>query len=87
MIALKWLLVIVGIGLFGSAGALVVYDVYVSAQLRRLLRRSSEGERGGSWERGIVGGAPFRTGALAARTPAGRTGGWKSLVRPEVARA
>ena len=43
MIALKWLLVIAGIGLFGSAAALVVYDVYVSAQLRRLLRRSSEG--------------------------------------------
>ena len=42
MIALKYLLVILGIGLFGSAGALVVYDVYVSSQLRRLLRRSSE---------------------------------------------
>ena len=44
MVALKWLLVIVGIGLFGSASALVVYDVYVSSQLRRLLRRQSEAE-------------------------------------------
>src|ERR1041385_3461660 len=42
MIALKWLLVIAGIGLFGSAGALVIYDVYISEQLRRLLRRQRE---------------------------------------------
>src|SRR5215471_7997441 len=46
MVALKWLLVILGIGLFGSAGALVVYDVYVASQLRRLLRRQSEAEGG-----------------------------------------
>jgi len=42
MIVLKYLLLILGIGLFGSAGALVVYDVVVAAQLRRLLRRSAE---------------------------------------------
>jgi len=47
MIALKWLLIILGIGLFGSAGALVIYDVYVSSQLR-LLRRSSEEAAGGA---------------------------------------
>src|SRR5260370_3115254 len=47
MIALKWLLMILGIGLFGSAGALVIYDVYVSSELRRLLRRSSEEAAGG----------------------------------------
>jgi regulator of protease activity HflC (stomatin/prohibitin superfamily) len=46
MVALKWLLVILGIGLFGSAGALVVYDVYVASQLRRLLKRQSEAEGG-----------------------------------------
>src|SRR6266436_4646331 len=39
MLALKYLLVILGIGLFGSSGALVVYDVYLSSQLRLLLRR------------------------------------------------
>ncbi len=39
MLALKYLLVILGIGLFGSSGALVVYDIYLSSQLRRLLGR------------------------------------------------
>src|SRR5216683_1169952 len=48
MIALKYLLIILGIGLFGSAGALVVYDVYASSELRRLLRRSSEESAGGA---------------------------------------
>jgi len=46
MVALKWLLVILGLGLFGSAGALVVYDVYAASQLRRLLKRKSEEEGG-----------------------------------------
>ena len=40
MLVLKYLLMILGVGLFGSAGALVVYDIYLSAQLRRLLGRS-----------------------------------------------
>jgi regulator of protease activity HflC (stomatin/prohibitin superfamily) len=52
MVALKWLLVIVGIGLFGSASALVVYDVYVASQLRRLLKRQSEAA-GGTAEGGV----------------------------------
>src|SRR5260370_39301927 len=41
MLVLKYLLVILGIGLFGSSGALVAYDIYLSSQLRRLrgLRR------------------------------------------------
>ena len=43
MAALKWLLAILGLLLFGSAGALVVYDVYVASQLRWLLKRKSEG--------------------------------------------
>jgi regulator of protease activity HflC (stomatin/prohibitin superfamily) len=46
MLTLKFLLVILGIGLFGSAGALVVYDVVVAAQLRRLLRRKAESPEG-----------------------------------------
>jgi hypothetical protein len=37
MLALKYLLMILGVGLFGSAGSLVVYDIYISEQLRRLL--------------------------------------------------
>src|ERR1700738_1440098 len=39
MLVLKYLLVILGIGLFGSSGSLVVYDIYLSSQLRRLLGR------------------------------------------------
>jgi hypothetical protein len=39
MLPLKYLLVSLGIVLFGSAGALVAYDIYVSSQLRRLLGR------------------------------------------------
>ena len=46
MLVLKYLLVILGIGLFGSSGALVAYDIYLSAQLRRLLRRDEAGETG-----------------------------------------
>ena len=43
MAALKWLLAILGLVLFGSASALVVYDVYVASELRNLLRRKSKG--------------------------------------------
>jgi hypothetical protein len=39
MLPLKYLLVGLGIVLFGSSGALVSYDIYLSSQLRRLLRR------------------------------------------------
>jgi regulator of protease activity HflC (stomatin/prohibitin superfamily) len=46
MLALKYLLMFLGIGLFGSAGALVVYDIYLSAQLRRLLGRTTTDESG-----------------------------------------
>jgi hypothetical protein len=41
MLALKYLLMILGVGLFGSASALVVYDIFLSTQLRRLLRIKS----------------------------------------------
>src|ERR1700687_928373 len=47
MLALKYLLMILGAGLFGSAGALVVYDIYLSEQVRRLLGRGTvAGESG-----------------------------------------
>jgi regulator of protease activity HflC (stomatin/prohibitin superfamily) len=47
MLVLKYLLMILGAGLFGSAGALVVYDIYLSEQLRRLLGRGTvAGESG-----------------------------------------
>src|SRR6202051_1399509 len=44
MLVLKYLLMLLGVGLFGSAGVLVVYDVYVSEQLRRLIKRKANGE-------------------------------------------
>jgi regulator of protease activity HflC (stomatin/prohibitin superfamily) len=46
MLALKYLLMILGVGFFGSAGALVVYDIFLSAQLRRLLVRNATEESG-----------------------------------------
>jgi hypothetical protein len=52
MLALKYLLMTLGVALFGSAGALVVYDVYISEQLRRLLARSKTSET--SRETGIT---------------------------------
>jgi regulator of protease activity HflC (stomatin/prohibitin superfamily) len=39
MLVLKYLLILTGVGLFGSAAALIAYDIYISSQLRRLLRR------------------------------------------------
>jgi hypothetical protein len=57
MMALKYLLMILGVGLFGSAGALVVYDVYLSEQLRRLLARSKTSDSGA--ETGIKAHHPF----------------------------
>jgi hypothetical protein len=44
MLALKWLLMLFGAGLFGSASALAVYDIFLAAQLRRLLRCNSMDE-------------------------------------------
>jgi len=46
MLALKYLLMILGLGLFGSSGALVAYDIYLSEQLRRLLTRRKTTEAG-----------------------------------------
>jgi regulator of protease activity HflC (stomatin/prohibitin superfamily) len=41
MLFLKYLLIVSGFGLFSSAGALVLYDVYVAFELDRLLRRGA----------------------------------------------
>ncbi|HKI11306.1 MAG TPA: SPFH domain-containing protein [Candidatus Acidoferrum sp.] len=40
MLALKFLLMILGLGLFGGAGILVAYDVYMAARLRWLLEQA-----------------------------------------------
>src|SRR5258708_27283281 len=61
MLVLKYLLVILGIGLFGSSGALIVYDTYLSSQLRRLLgRRRYEAAPDAVGE---LAGAPVRAAA------------------------
>src|SRR6266852_4858345 len=61
MLALKYLLVILGIGLFGSSGALVAYDIYLSSQLRRLLRHRRSETSGDT--AGELAGAPLRDAA------------------------
>ena len=48
MLALKYLLMILGTVLFGSAAGLVAYDIFLSTQLRRLLRRDSAEATGGA---------------------------------------
>src|SRR5260370_974008 len=58
MLALKYLLMILGAGLFGSAGALVAYDIFLSEQLRRLLSRGKTHESGA--EVGALARRPFR---------------------------
>jgi len=45
MPALKYLLMFLGAALFGSSGALVAYDIFLSEQLRRLLSRGKHDER------------------------------------------
>ncbi|PYT52850.1 MAG: hypothetical protein DMG43_10655 [Acidobacteria bacterium] len=58
MMALKYLLMVLGVGLFGSGSALVAYDIFLAAQLRRLLRRDTTDESGA--EVGAPARRPFR---------------------------
>src|SRR5215813_12049069 len=44
MLVLKYLLMIIGGGLFTAAAAVVIYDIYVASQLRRLLGRHKPSE-------------------------------------------
>ena len=55
MAALRWLLMLLGVGVFGSAGALVAYDIYLSEQLRRLLSRNKTDESGADLEVRVLG--------------------------------
>jgi hypothetical protein len=50
MLALKYFLMLLGAGLFGSAGALVAYDIFLSEQLRRLLSSGKKDESGADWK-------------------------------------
>ncbi len=68
MLVLKYLLMILGAGLFGSAGALVAYDIYLSEQLRRLLSRNKTDESG----------AGLKASAPAARNPLRNDFTWRA---------
>ncbi|MGB2621920.1 MAG: hypothetical protein WA857_04875 [Candidatus Acidiferrum sp.] len=57
MLGLKYLLMILGLGLFGSASALVAYDVYLSEQLRRVLTRRMTSRDGAKAEGNRAHGA------------------------------
>jgi hypothetical protein len=46
MLFLRFLLIAIGVGLFGGASGIVAYDIYLAAQLRRLLGRKAQ--EGGS---------------------------------------
>lgn len=39
---LRYLLMLLGVALFGSAGALVAFDILLAEQLRRLLQRKAK---------------------------------------------
>ena len=41
MLALKYLLLILGVGLFSSSGILVAHDIYIAARLRSLVEQTS----------------------------------------------
>ena len=43
MLALKYILMVLGVLLFGTSAGLVGYDIFVSMQLRRLLPRGRHG--------------------------------------------
>src|SRR5260370_14599087 len=42
MLFLRFLLIAIGVGLFGSASGVIAYDIYLAAQLRRLLGRKTQ---------------------------------------------
>jgi hypothetical protein len=52
MSALKYFLMLLGAVVFGSAGALVAYDIYLSEQLRQLLSQNKTDESGADLKSG-----------------------------------
>jgi len=74
MLLLKYLLMIAGFAMFGSAAALVAYDVYLAAQLRRLLSGEGPGRAVGEAVAAPVAqasaGALFLSARRRMRNPA-----------------
>jgi len=60
MVALRYVLIILGLGLFGSASALAAYDIFLATQLRRLLHRNASRPRGwaATYKAGFPGSTP-----------------------------
>src|SRR5258706_12045976 len=72
MIALKWLLMAAGVAMFGTAGGVVGYDVYLAMQFQKLM---------GSGEPGAAGEAGARR-PIFGRTPSGsRTARWSLAMK------
>ena len=67
MLALKYLLMILGVGLFGSAGSLVVYDIFISEQLRRLLARNKTSDAATATGAGITARRIYLLGQTVAK--------------------
>lgn len=65
MVALRYVLMILGLGLFGSASALAAYDIFLATQLHRLLRRNSP--RPHAWAVTYKVGLPGSTGGQGLR--------------------
>jgi len=74
MSALKWLLMMAGAVAFGSAGALVAYDIYLAEQLRRLLSRNRTDESGADLKPGALRN-PGRNGSTWRVSFLGRSAG------------
>ncbi|MBZ5703664.1 MAG: hypothetical protein LAN84_17675 [Acidobacteriia bacterium] len=70
MLLLKYLLMIAGFALFGSAAALVAYDVYLAAQLRHLLAGEGSGRVAGEAVAAPAAQAEACAPLLCARRPA-----------------
>lgn len=90
MLFFKYLLIAVGVGLFGGATGIAAYDIFIAAQLRRLLNRDSRTEGlgpGGKPERplppirwrlaqqmAVLSIAPFLLGLSITVVPDGSAG-------------
>ncbi len=74
MLALKYLLMVLGVGLFGSGSALVAYDIFLAAQLRRLLRRNTTDESGAELRPRVLRKPPRKGFVLEANFLGGTAG-------------
>jgi hypothetical protein len=93
MLLLRYPLILAGLVLFGSTGALVAYDVYLSAQLRRLLygsRAKAAAQIRAEDKRDGAGDPTINLVAGGERRGEGeefvKRGGWPKTVQPAPAK-